>query len=282
MNRVAVLGAVMLMPVLAAIAQDTTAVMRPTHRVIDVSVGTAAVLDTYLSPITYEGIDLGLHLDHYQATGFAPERWVRRLEAGIDYARVHNPARTGNIMHAVDITARWSLARRWHVKATQLAIGPMTDLAIGAVYNPAGSNNVVSAKARWSIGATASASWHTLLCHRPLTLHGALSLPMLGVWFAPDGYESYYEIYLGNRRHLAHMAWWGNRFDMNACLAADWQLGGTTLRLIYRNRYERSTARGLKSRCWSNTVGIGIGGDFVTLSPRRPLSRYARTVHATR
>ena len=259
----------MVLGVTGVAAQDTLSVVRPAHRVIDVSAGAMTVRDTYLTPVAYDGVAVGIHLDHFQATGFAPERWVRRLELGIEYGGVHNPARRSNTMHSVTLSGQWSLARRWRVKSLQPAVGAMTDLSLGALYNPAGSNNPVSVKARWGVGAVAMLGWHTRLAHRPLTLTGTLSIPVLGVWFAPDGYESYYEIYLGNREHLAHLAWWGNRFDLSASVAADWQLGGTTLRLVYRHTYETTSVRGLDTRMWRNTVGIGIGGDFVTLSPRR-------------
>lgn len=256
----------------SAVVADSAAVVRPARRVVELAAGSASVLDTYLTPVRYSGWDIALRYEHSQATGFAPQRWVRRLTVGADYANVHNPNRTGNRLHVLDLSGEWALMRRWRPRPCwQFTLGPMIDADGGAVYNPAGSNNVVSVRARVGVGAAATASLATRMARRPLTLTAAVSLPVLGVWFSPDGDESYYEMYVGNRRHLAHLAWWGNRFDAGVGVTADWRLGGTVLRLAYRARFETSACRGLDTRLMRHTVGIGLGGDFVSLSPSHRL-----------
>lgn len=278
-----------LLVIIAAIAlvagaepSDTVAqALRPARRVVELTAGGATVLDSYLSPVRYRGWTTGLRYEHLQATGFAPQRWIRQLTVGAGYALVHNPARSGNKMHVLDLAASWTLMRRWRLRpAWQLALGPMIDADGGAVYNPSGSNNVVSARARVSLGGAVRASFATRLAGRPLLLTAHFALPVIGIWFCPDGYESYYEIYLGNRRGLVHPAWWGNRFDANITVGADWQLGGTILRLAYHGHFETAACRGLDTRHVRHTVGIGLGGDFVSLSPRHRLSDAATIITA--
>ena len=83
-------------------------------------------------------------------------------------------------------------------------------------------------------------------------------MPALGAFFAPEYDESYYEIYLGNHRNLAHLGWWGNRFDMANYLGADFHLGKTVLRLGYRARLEHWSVNHLKVHDVTHSLVLGI------------------------
>lgn len=263
-------------------AGDSVQTLRPAMRTFTADVGSASLLDTYLSSIAYHGVNTRLGYEHFQATGFSPERWTRMLEAGVDYDYVENPA--GNHqMHSLMAEGRWSLMRRWRgvfTPALQLQAGPMTQLRGGIIYNANNSNNVVSAKVHWAVGAQVVAAWNTRLLGRPLSLRYQGALPVLGVFFSPDYDEAYYEIYLGNHHNLAHVGWWGNRFDLSQQVTADWRLGGTTLRLGYRNRIETSWVNHLNTHIFTHALVIGIGGEFLSLSPHKRLSPGAKVVSA--
>lgn len=266
----------------AACAQDSTEVVRPVHYTMMAEAGYTSLLDSYLTPITYSGLNLGLSFEHFQATGFNPEKWVRELELAADYGYVENPV--GNHeMHSLMGEARWSLMRRWHdvpLKRLQLMVGPMVDFRGGMLYNANNSNNVVSARINFAVGVQAAAVYNTRLFGNPLALRYQASLPVVGAFFSPEYDEAYYEIFVGNRRHLAHLGWWGSRFDMNNLVTADWRLGGTIVRLGYRCRIEKSWVSHIDTRTVTHAVVIGLGGEILNLSPSRKLSDKVRVMSA--
>lgn len=246
-------------------------VNRPSAVMFTAEAGYGRVLDSYLTPITYTGWHAGMGLEHNQACGFSPDSWQRQLSLGVVYDNVEN--RVGNnTMHHLRGTARWALMRRWNgVFAPGLSLmgGGMTWLHGGMIYNDANSNNPVSVKGHWTLGLQGIAQYVTHLGQVPVYLRYQAALPVAGVWFSPEYDESFYEIYLGNDKHLVQPAWWGNRFDLDHQVTADFRLGGTILRIGYHGTIERSWANHLNTHITTHAIVIGIGGEFLSL-PARP------------
>ena len=220
--------------------------------------GYASVHDSYLTPITYDGLDLGLSIEvtrwvnHY--------RWLWQLQVGADYNYVENNAKN-NDLHKVmgDITFNMQYAWKGVLHPRLgFSAGPMAQLRAGIVYDAVNSNNPVTVRAHWNLGATGMAWFNTRLGHIPVTLRYQVQLPVAGVFFAPEYDESYYEIYLGNHKNLAHLGWWGNRFDMTNYLGADFNLHKVVLRLGYRNRLEHWTVNNLHVHDFTHALVLGI------------------------
>ena len=241
--------------------------LRPVATVISAQYGHASVLDTYLSPVRYGGHAMSLGYEAQQATGFAPERWTRQLSVGIDYDYTHN--RAGNhTMHSLIVDGRWGMMRRWRDVLTpglQFQLGGATQLRGGVLYNANNSNNVASARIHWNVALLGQAIYNTHIKRLPITVRYQAALPVMGVFFAPDYDEAYYEIYLGNRRNLAHLGWWGNRFDLDHMLSADLHLGNTILRIGYRNRVSTSWVNNISTRDMTHYIVIGLGGEFLNI-----------------
>ncbi len=226
-----------------------------------VDAGYASIHDSYLTPITYDGLDLALGYETVRPLKARPETWLWQLQVGADYNHVENPAKNNDLDKLMgDIT--FGMQRQWRqlvAHRVDVSVGPMTQLRAGIVYNEVNSNNPVSVRAHWNVGATAMAAWHTRLLRKPITLRYQVQLPVAGVFFAPEYDESYYEIYLGNHKNLAHLGWWGNRFDMTNYLGVDLHMGKTTLRIGYRNRLEHWTVNHLKVHDFTHSLVLGIG-----------------------
>lgn len=253
-------------------------VPRPPAIMFTAEAGYGRVLDTYLTPITYTGWHTALGFEHTQATGFSPDRWVRQLSLGMSFDHVKNPVGNHSMQH-LRAGGRWALMRRWTgVLDPRLSLmaGGMTWLQGGAIYNSGNSNNVVSVKAHWTLGLQGIAQYSTRLGRVPVTLRYQAALPVVGAWFTPDYDESFYEIYLGNREHLVQPGWWGNRFDLDHQVTADFRLGGTILRMGYHGTIERSWARHLNTHITTHGIVIGLGGEFLSLPSRssRVISTY--------
>lgn len=242
---------IVLLTALTAVAQDAVSVFT-------VDAGYASVHDSYLTPITYGGMDLGLG---YEALRHMRQgAWLWQLQVGADYNYVENDARN-NDLHKLMGDLTFDMQRRWQGvlgKPVDLSVGPMTQLRAGIIYNEVNSNNPVSVRAHWNVGVTGMAAWHTRLRLKPVTLRYQVQFPALGVFFAPEYDESYYEIYLGNHKGLAHMSWWGNRLDMSHYLGADLKLGKTLLRLGYRCRLEHWNVNHLHVHDVSHSLVLGL------------------------
>ena len=222
-----------------------------------VDAGYASVHDSYLTPITYDGLDLALG---FEALRQARVNWLWQVQVSADYNNVENPAHN-NTLHKVMGDITFDMQRQWRgvfSPRLNLAVGPMTQLRAGILYDAVNSNNPVSVRAHWNAGVTGMATFGTHLKRLPITLRWQAQLPVAGVFFAPEYDESYYEIYLGNRRKLAHLGWWGNRFDLTNYVGADMHLGKTTLRIGYRARLEHWNVNHLKVHDTTHSLVLGF------------------------
>lgn len=251
-------------------------VERPAIWMFTAEAGKAHLLDSYLTPVTYNGWHLGLGFEHTQATGFSPSRWQRQLSLAMLFNQVDNLVGNNSMQH-LRAMGRWSLVRRWNdVLAPRLSLmaGGMTWLHGGIIYNSANSNNPVSVKAHWTLGLQGSVQYAMRLGRVPVSFRYQASMPVVGVWFSPEYDESFYEIYLGNRKHLVQMGWWGNRFDLDHQFTADFRLGKTILRVGYHGMIERSWAHHLNTHITTHGFLIGIGGEFLSLGGKSPHSTF--------
>ncbi len=255
-----------------ATVPDSIAPLRPVNSFYSIGIGKASMLDSYLSQLTYHGLDLRIGYERQQAMRFNPESWTQHLDLGLEYSKTDNPARNRSA-HTLMVSARWGIAHRWRlpVEGLTLSVGPATSFDGGARYNRYNSNNPVSAQIRWSIDAIGQAVYNTRIGRLPITLRYRMAMPIIGCFFAPEYDESYYEIYLGNRRNIAHFASWGNRFDMVNEVSADLHFGNTVMRLGYRNVIANYDVSNLRSRHYINLFTIGLGGDWLSAGKgRRP------------
>ena len=266
----------------AADQQAVETVLRPVTSAYTLSVGSSSSCDTYLSPLTYKGWSVGLGYERMQAMKFDPENFVMQLQFGADLTRGLNPAKNA-YMFGFELRADWGMMRRWRlpVPGLTLALGGSTSLSGGALYKSRPGNNPVSAKAAWTVNLTGYAAWNVRLGRLPVTLRYQPELPLLGVFFSPQYDELYYEIYLGNRRDLAHFAYPGSRFCMTNCMTADLHFGSTALRIGYRGTILSSRANNLTTNLTTNAFVIGISGEWISLNPSRSLSEQTiRTISA--
>lgn len=266
-------------------AQDSlqVEVLRPSISSFTAEVGGASILDTYLTPIRYHGVNTRLAYEGLRAMKFSPDRWIMQGVTAVEYANVQNPA--GNhTMHSLMIDAKWGMMHRWNDVFTPrltLHLGGSPQLRGGVIYNAYNSNNPVSAKIRLSLNLSAMASYHLNIGRLPITLRYQATLPTIGAFFSLDYGEAFYELYLGNTQGIVNVGWWGNRFDMENLVTADLHLGSSVLRLGYRNLIETSRVHNLNTQIFTHGFVIGISGEWLQLGARqKKLSPAVRIVSA--
>jgi hypothetical protein len=259
---------------------DSVTVIRPVTAAYTIEAGSSHIADTYLSPIKYNGWHLGLNYERWQAMKFDPRRWVMQMQFGVSGERALNYA--GNaVMWYAGIDFSWAMMRRWKpAKHLTVGVGGKADLNLGCMYLERNGNNPAAAKAAVTIDATAYANYNFKIGRLPVSLTWQPTLPLTGAFFSPDFGELYYEIYLGDRSGLAHCAWFGNYFRLDNKVTADLHFGATSLRLGYSGRIESTKANNIVSNHFSHAFVIGISGEWLSLNPRKPVSRNPRIINA--
>lgn len=263
-------------------AEDLTTekVVRPIVSSYMAEWGASHLTDTYLSPLKYSGWHTAMRYERLQAMRFNPDLWVMRLSAGIDIDRTTNPNRNST-MTGASISGQWSMARRWRIgHGLSVGAGGMTGLDLGGLFNSRNGNNPASANASWQIGVTAYTTWNGKIGHLPITFRYNTSLPVTGVFFAPDYGELYYEIWLGDTSGLIHPIWWGNWTRWDNLVTVDLHLGGTSLRLGYSGRISTWRVNNITSRTFLHSIVIGITTEWISLRPGRSVSGAARSISA--
>ena len=260
-------------------AQSDT-VVRPVLSQYMIEAGSAHPCDTYLTPLHYSGWQGALTYERMQAMRFDPERWVMALGGRLSLGRALNPARNA-AMWSIAFNPHWTMLRRWALPGGfTLGAGGRAEAVAGALYLARNGNNPVAARGSLTIGAAALAAWNGRIGRLPLTVAYRPSMPLTGIFFAPDYDELYYEIWLGNHSGLVHGAWPGNYFRLDNLLTADLHFGATTLRLGYRCGIFSQRASGIVSREITHTFVLGICTEWLSLGAGRRRTPDARIISA--
>ena len=231
---------------------------RPILSIYSVEIGGARDLSTYLSPLYYDGLDMALSGSWTKDFNRWSDRCEMRFEAMVDFQSMLNPSGNARMYGA---TGRFGWGLSWSHRfagAWRVTVGPMRDIYGGALYLARNGNNPVSVLASAGIDTHASLRWRGRMGRLPVEVADELRVPTLSVFFCPEYGESYYEIYLGNRRGLAHCGWWGNAFGIDNLISLRMNFGKTGLMVGYRLDMRRFDANHLDTQIVRNAFVIGV------------------------
>jgi hypothetical protein len=231
---------------------------RPVLQEYRLEIGGGTALSTYLSPLRYDGTVIGMSGQWSKASQWAPESLVMQFNAAGYMRDYKNPARTASMI-GFDGMFAWGMQWRKRLPySLQVTAGGSLDISGGCLYLTRNGNNPVTALASASLDINASLSWRFKIGKLPMVLSDEIRLPSLGCFFAPEYGETYYEIWLGNKKGLAHCGWWGNRFCIDNLLSLKLDFGRTAMEIGYRYDYNSSWANSLSTRLHTHTFVIGI------------------------
>lgn len=257
---------------------DSVSPLRPVFAAYTFEAGSGHLADTYLTPLKYSGWHMGLDYTRYQAMSFDPDNWTMSLQGNLSVDKTDNPARNATMWDLM-LSLDWGMMRKFRpLPGLTLAGGGSTSLNAGCLYNDRNGNNPASAKGAWTVNLTGYAAYQWKIGRLPITLMYRPTLPVTGIFFAPDYGELYYEIYLGNHKGLVHGAWWGNYFALDNLLTADLHFGSTSLRVGYRADFFSSKVNNVVTHIYNHSFVIGISGEWLSFDPRRPRSGHSRIV----
>lgn len=250
--------------------QTDTATSRPVTATYSVELGSKNVLATYLSPLHYTGTDMAVAGTWSKAMPFSPQTSIMHFDAGADFSNLWNPARTARMI-GLNAWFRWGMSWRHRFPyQIQFTAGGTIGIDGGAYYLLRNGNNPVEAIGNLSLAARISGSRPFKIGRLHFLLSDELSLPTFSLFFSPEYGETYYEIYLGNRKGLVHPGWWGNNFRIDNLLSATLDFGRTALTVGYRIKAYNQWANRLNTKIISHSFVIGIVPGGIGLKKRIP------------
>lgn len=231
---------------------------RPIVSTYSLEIGGAHNISTYLSPLHYSGPSVALSGSWEKDFNHWSDRCRMRFEAEMKLQRTLNPAETA-VMPS--LTARFGWGLLWYRKLDarwEVEIGPMVDIAGGALYLMRNGNNPVTALASAGFDIEAAGSYRFRMGRVPVVVADRVRIPTASIFFSPEYGETYYEIWLGNHHGLSHAGWWGNAFGLDNLFSVSMQFGRRSLLLGYRFDFRTFNANHLTTNLLTNAAVVGL------------------------
>ncbi len=194
---------ILLFPLLpkGAMAQsDTIPSKRETVTANLFGVGYTDMLDTYLSPEKFRGVEVRfLH----QTTRLRPgSRWSRQMTTQTYVSSGTSRGDGTTLGLQANYGYAWHYNWQWMGGRLRLQAGGMVDGNIGVLYNLQNQNNPAQMRLFANIGPSAVGTFRFHIGRRPAALRYEVYAPLAGVMFSPNYGQSYYEIFTrGNYDH---------------------------------------------------------------------------------
>ncbi|ULB33380.1 MULTISPECIES: DUF3316 domain-containing protein [Proteiniphilum] len=218
-------------------------------------VGKTFLDDTYLSPLTYNGLSMTLLHDRIRATRHFNGSMLLQQQFSIQVAITKNPTASaseyyGNLDYI--LSGYYPVARS---SRFLLYGGGGGEASLGGIYNERNTNNPGSLKTSLNLNLSAMAVYNW----QNITFRWQLSTPFLGIFFSPEYGHSYYEIFtLGNNKGTVHLGSFHNRWSLRNYFTVDIPMGNITLRTGYLGDYCRTNVNLLDTKIISHQFLIGM------------------------
>ena len=224
------------------------------------AIGSANLLDTYLSAEKYSGTEL-----RYISTLTKNTRWhnIRQTifhEGKLDVVsnRADNNDELGGMYRF-----QYHLRRQWAwANGLSLEAGGGIGAELGFLYNTRNSNNPAQAYAALQLLPSAAASQRIRVFNWPVRLRYEACVPLLGLAFSPNYGQSYYELFSrGNYDHNIVPTSILSTPSLRHMLTADIPLSrkhSSALRIGYLGDYQQAELNNLKRHQYAHMLIIGI------------------------
>ena len=239
--------------------------------------GATNILDSYLSPEEYTGLDLR-YISHTlrQREG---SHMIHELIHQGNIAYVNNRAKNGreiagnyNFQYGLHyLLGTWELGRN----ELQLEAGGNAELNLGFLYNTRNSNNPAQARAFINMMPVAALTYnfhHPFRSsdYRDFRLRYEVGMPLVGLMFSPNYGQSYYEIFSkGNYDHNLVPTYIGNAPSLRHFLTLDFPLWRATFRIGYQGEYLQAHVNKIKYHTYTHALLLGVTKTFKLTRVRR-------------
>ena len=220
--------------------------------------GKANVLDTYLSPLEYTGIDWAW-LNSTERLA----RWGRGHVTvmglyNAHFAYVKSPTDDGKEMDA-ELTASGGWHYNWHFPHQwRVAVGGLMEMSGGFTYNTRNGNNPAQGRLGASLLASAILERAFRMGNKQAQARVELDAQMMGAQFAPAYGQSYYEIFsLGHSSGVVRFTHLGNCPTGRLLASLTLPIRRSKITVGYLGDVRQSTLGGLKRHAWRNALMVG-------------------------
>lgn len=233
------------------------------------SIGSRSAWDTYLSPSSYKGLNLGYLYDQMKLSGYYKNVSYQSLFR-VDFSKMDNKAGNGEMWGGF-LSYRWGAHYRWTVDPSlQLLGGALIGGTVGGLYNIRNSNNPAQAKINLGLSLSAIALYKVRIGNQPILFRYQINLPSVGITFSPHYGQSYYEIFtLGNDKGVFLLSSLHNMFEMENMLSAEIPFNSVTLRVGLSNTYMRSELHQLETQINCSSIFIGFVKEGIFFSGKK-------------
>lgn len=246
---------------------DSLDATRLSMRCVQLGVGYTNLLDTYLSPQIYKGIDLRGSREMMRMTSMGGGNISQQSYFQSDISFTKNKADNNTTLAGL---VNWNYGLHYQFRMSdsfKLLVGGLTDMNLGFIYNLRNSNNPASLRAYINLDASAAAIWHFKIKRTPMVLRYQVNVPMVGVMFSPEMGESYYEIFsLGHYDGTIKVTSLHNQPSLRQFLSLDLPLGSQQIRLTYVGDFQQSKLNGLKTHIYTHALMVGFVRTFYKVS----------------
>jgi hypothetical protein len=233
-----------------------------TNNTITVSIGSASMYDTYLSPLEYKGFSMHLMYEQMRRTRWFDYKFHKQQIFELDFSKGDNPAKNA--------TEYWALANYrigghyclYNTDAFRFGIGGLWDINAGALYNERNGNNPATARGYTNLNLSLTASCK----FKRFAVRWQMDTPFMGMLFSPKYGLSYYEISLGNSVGVVNFASLHNQRALRNYLTVDVPIHKYTIRIGYLGSWYQTKAHDIQTHHYTNSFVIG----FPVESVKRP------------
>lgn len=230
---------------------------RPIFSRYSLEVGRRHSLCTYLSPLAYHGLDIDLEGAWRKQMKFNSD-WEMEFRGNLGFADTRSPAGNSTTLE-MEAGFSWGMERMWTLPDNwKIGVGGSLSADAGVLYLRRNSNNPANALARLGLNITTTVRKPLKTGNLQTIIFNETSLPTLGAFFSPEYGETYYEIYLGNRRNLVCAGWWGNNFGIDNLLGAELNFGRRSLVIGWRFDLYTQHAHNLDTQLWRHSGVVGL------------------------
>ena len=255
--------------------------------------------NTYLTPLNYGGrvysyLSQSSHLGYKSLKGeteakgslfaYTPRttdpRWLKHTLLGVDLALTLNPAGNATI-YSLGLRYDWGYLRRvMEGKAGRLYLGGSLVGFGGVAYSTRNGNNPVALDAALSVGLSALYSYRLGTERFPLLLKTYAHTDLLGLAFAQEFGESFFELYYyskpSRRISLTHPFSSPELYLLSTLDVP--LLDYLTLSVGYRWDYRRTELHQIRAYRHQHSLLVGVTTHFLPLQGRRTASKYSSLV----
>lgn len=245
-------------------AQQTP--LRPANQATLFGIGKAFVTDTYLSPLTYDGLSVSLLHDHLKATRLFDEKLLLQQQFQLQVATTKNPTSSASEYFGEVSYHLNGLYPLIDNSPFRLYAGGGVEGALGGIYNVRNSNNPGSLKSAVNLNLSVMSTYNW----RFLTFRWQLSSPFAGLFFSPEYGQSYYEIFsLGNGKGTVRFASFQNQLALRNYFTVDIPVKNFTIRTGYLGDYYKTDVNDITTKISSHQFMIGLAFESLSFSGKK-------------